>query len=142
MYFCLFYYFFKVFPSISMNFKQFSIDIFVIISTRFYRYVRYISKIQVLIYLCLLIFLSLCTTNQVKALTFEGAFDFQTKLDRRYEIGFKDLDNTVKKDFTENKPKGEHVQALEFAVERDKCAVESENMSLLRSTISKSIRLC
>ena len=53
-------------------------------------------------------------------MTFEGAFDFQIKLVGRNEIGFKDLDKTMKKDFTNNKSKEGKDQALEYVVERYK----------------------
>ena len=49
-------------------------------------------------------FTFLCTTNQAKALTFEWAFDFQTKLVGKNGIGFEKLGKTKKKDFIENKP--------------------------------------
>ena len=51
-------------------------------------------------------------TNQAKALTFEGAFDFQSKLAKRNGIRFKDLDKTVKKDFTKNKLRKTRIKFL------------------------------
>ena len=88
-----------------------------------------------------LVFIFLCTINQEKAFTFEGAFDFQTKLARRNGIGFKDLDKTVKKDFTENKLKKDKDQTLEFAVKPNKCIEASKDMSPFKSSVSKSKRL-
>ena len=44
-----------------------------------------------------LVFAFSCTTNQAKALTFEGAFDFQTNLAKRNKIGFQELDKAKKK---------------------------------------------
>ena len=82
-----------------------------------------------------------CTTNQAKALTFEGAFDFQTKLDRKKGIGFEDLDKVIKKDFTKNKPNEDKDQALESTVMGDKHTEVSEDISLSRESISKSVRL-
>ena len=67
-----------------------------------------------------LVFTFLCTTNLAKALTFEGAFDFQTKLAWKKGIGFEDLDKTKKKGFIENKSKEDKEHALEFAVVGDK----------------------
>ena len=46
-----------------------------------------------------------------------------------------------KKDFTENKPKKDKNQALEFAAEEDKCTKVSEDMSLSRFSISILRRL-
>ena len=45
----------------------------------------------------------------------------------------------MKKDFTENKPKGDKYQDLESMIKRDKCTEVSKDMSLSRSTILKSI---
>ena len=44
-----------------------------------------------------LVFTFLCDTNQAKALTFEGAFDFHRKLAGRNKIGFEKLDKAKKK---------------------------------------------
>ncbi|RVW46815.1 Transcription initiation factor TFIID subunit 1 [Vitis vinifera] len=44
-----------------------------------------------------LVFTFLCDTNQAKALTFEGAFDFHSKLAGRNKIGFEKLDKAKKK---------------------------------------------
>ena len=90
----------------------------------------------------LLVLIFLCTTNHVKALTFDGAFDFQPKLVGRNGIGLEGLDKTMKKDFTENEPVEDKDQTLELVVEKDKCTELSEDMSLLRSSISKSVRVC
>ena len=48
-----------------------------------------------------LVFTFLSTTNQAKALTFGGAFDFQIKLTGRKGIRLEDLDKAVKKYLTE-----------------------------------------
>ena len=90
----------------------------------------------------LVVFTFLCVTNQAKALTFERAFDFQTKLTGRKVTGFKDLDKTVKKYLIENKPEEDKDQALESTLKRDKCTEVSVDTSLLRSTIFESMRLC
>ena len=42
-------------------------------------------------------FTFLCTTNLAKALTFEGAFDFQTNLVKRNGSGLEKLDKVKKK---------------------------------------------
>lgn len=44
-----------------------------------------------------LMFTFLCSTNQEKALTFDGAFDFHKNLARKNEIGFNKLDKAKKK---------------------------------------------
>ena len=89
-----------------------------------------------------MVFTFLCTTNHVKVLTFEGTFNFQTKLAWRNQIGLEGLDKTVKKDFTKNESVEDRDQTLESMVEEDKCIELSEDMSLLRSSISKSVKLC
>ena len=88
-----------------------------------------------------LVFTFLCTTNCAKALTFEEAFDFQTKLVGRNKIGLEGLDKTMKKYFTENEQMEDEDQALESVVEEDKCIELSEDISLSRSSISKLVRL-
>lgn len=45
----------------------------------------------------LLMFTFSCSTNQEKALTFDGAFDFHKNLARKNEIGFNKLDKAKKK---------------------------------------------
>ena len=60
----------------------------------------------------------LCTTNHTKALTFDRAFDFQTKLVERNRIGLEGLDKIMKKDFTENNPAEDKDQTLESMVEK------------------------
>ena len=67
-----------------------------------------------------LVFTFLYITNQATPLTFERAFDFQINLVGMSGIGFKDLDNIVKKDFIENEPEEKKDQALESTIERDK----------------------
>ena len=47
----------------------------------------------------------------------------------------------MKKDFSKNEPMKNKDQTLEFVVEKDKCTQLSEDMSLSRSSISKSVRL-
>ena len=88
-----------------------------------------------------LVFAFLCTTKQAKVLTFKGSFDFHIKLAKRNKIGFKGLDKTVKKDFTENKLKKDKDQTLEFAVKPNKCIEASKDMSPFKSSVSKSMRL-
>ena len=58
MYSYLFYHFFEVFPSIFMNFEQFSVHWYFCQNINWYNF-QYICKIQVSIYLYLLIFSSL-----------------------------------------------------------------------------------
>lgn len=45
----------------------------------------------------LLMFTFSCSTNQEKALSFDGAFDFHKNLARKNEIGFNKLDKAKKK---------------------------------------------
>lgn len=45
----------------------------------------------------LLMFTFSCSTNQEKASTFDGAFDFHKNLARKNEIGFNKLDKAKKK---------------------------------------------
>ena len=87
----------------------------------------------------LLVFTFLCATNQAKALTFEGAFDFHRNLAERNKIGFEKLDKAKKKDFTVNKPEKDKDQTFESKI-GDKCTKLREDMSLSRSSISISVR--
>ena len=59
-------------------------------------------------------FTFLCTTSQVKALTFEGAFDFYKNLAKRNRKGLEKLDKAKKKKITENKPKEDKDQTLKY----------------------------
>ena len=45
------------------------------------------------------VFAFLCTTNQAKALTFKGAFDFHKKLVGRNGNGFDKMDKAKKKTY-------------------------------------------
>ena len=47
----------------------------------------------------------------------------------------------MKKDFSKNEPMKNKDQTLESMIEKDKCTKLSEDMSLSRSSISKSMRL-
>ena len=88
-----------------------------------------------------MVFTFSCTTNPAKALTFEGAFDFQTKLVGKNGIGFKDLVKTIKKDFTEKELEEDKDHALEYVVVGDKHIEVSDDMSLSREPILVSVRL-
>ena len=70
-----------------------------------------------------------CTTNQARALTFEGAFELHKNLSRRNKIGFEKFDKAKKKDLTENKLDEDKDQAIEFATEGEKC-IELRDMIL------------
>ena len=61
-----------------------------------------------------------CTTNQARALTFEGAFELHKNLVGRNKIGFETFDKAKKKDFIENKPDDDKDHALESAKEGEK----------------------
>ena len=50
-----------------------------------------------------LVFTFSCTTNQARALTFEGAFELHKNLAGTNKIGFETFNKAKKKDFTENK---------------------------------------
>ena len=56
-------------------------------------------------------------------------------------IGFDKLDKAKKNDFTKNKPKEDKDNALVTMTDGDKCMKVSEDMSLLRFSISRSMRL-
>ena len=56
-----------------------------------------------------------CTTNQARALTFEGTFELHKNLVERNKIGFETFDKAKKKNLTENKPDDDKDQALESA---------------------------
>ena len=71
-----------------------------------------------------------CTTNQVRALTFEGAFELHKNLAGRNKIGFETFDKAKKKDFTENKHDDEKDQTLESAKESEKSIELREDMIL------------
>ena len=88
-----------------------------------------------------MVFTFSCTTNPIKALTFEGVFDFQTKLVGKNGIGFKDLVKTIKKDFTEKELEEDKDHALEYVVVGDKHIEVSDDMSLSREPILVSVRL-
>ena len=70
-----------------------------------------------------------CTTNQARALTFEGAFELHKNLARRNKIGFEKFDKAKKKDLTENKLDEYKDQAIESATEGEKC-IELRDMIL------------
>ena len=74
-----------------------------------------------------------CTTNQARALTFEGAFELHKNLARRNKIGFEKFDKAKKKDLTENKLDEDKDQAIESAIEGEKCIELREDMILWRS---------
>ena len=71
-----------------------------------------------------------CTTNQARALTFEGAFELHKNLARRNKIGFEKFDKAKKKDLTENKLDEDKDQAIESATEGEKCIELREDMIL------------
>ena len=71
-----------------------------------------------------------CTTNQARALTFEVAFEFHKNLARRNKIGFEKFDKAKKKDLTENKLDEDKDQAIESAIEGEKCIELREDMIL------------
>ena len=77
-----------------------------------------------------LVFTILCATNQARALTFEGTFDFHKNLTRRNKTGFEKLDTANKKDLTINKPEEDKDLAFESTAEGDKCTKLREDMSL------------
>ena len=74
-------------------------------------------------------------------MTFEGVFDFQTKLVRQNGIGFKDVVKTIKKDFTEKELEEDKDHALDYVVVGDKHIEVSDDMSLSREPILVSVRL-
>ena len=88
-----------------------------------------------------LVFTFLSTTNQAKALTFGGDFDFQIELTRRKGIRLEDLNNAMKKDLTENELVGDKHLPLESMMEEDNRTKLSENMSLSSRSISLLVRL-
>ena len=59
----------------------------------------------------------------------------------RKGIRLEGLDKAMKKDLTKNELVENKHQPLESEVEEDNCSALSENMSLSRSSISKSLRL-
>ena len=71
-----------------------------------------------------------CTTNQARALSFEGAFDFHINLARRNKIGFEKFDKDKKKDLTVNKLDEDKDQVLESVIEGEKYTELREDMSL------------
>ena len=58
-----------------------------------------------------------CTTNQARALTFEGAFELHKNLAGRNKIGFETFDKAKKIFFTENKLENDKDHTLESAKE-------------------------
>ena len=71
-----------------------------------------------------------CTTNQVGALTFEGAFELHKNLAKRNKIGFENFDKAKKKNFIKNKLDDDKDQTLEFAKEGEKNTELGEDMIL------------
>ena len=71
-----------------------------------------------------------CTTNQARALTFEGAFELHKNLAGRNKIGFETFGKTKKKNFTENKSDDDKDQALEYVKEEEKNTELKEDMIL------------
>ena len=71
-----------------------------------------------------------CTTNQTRALTFEGAFELHKNLAGRNKIGFETFDKAKKKNFTKNKSIDDKDQALESAKEWEKSTELREDMIL------------
>ena len=71
-----------------------------------------------------------CTTNQARALTFEGAFELHKNLAGRNKIGFETFDKTKKKNFTENKSDDDKDQALESTKEGKKSTELREDINL------------
>ena len=71
-----------------------------------------------------------CTTNQARALTFEGAFELHKNLVGRNKIGFETFNKVKKKDFTENKPGEDKDHALESNEEGEKSTELRENINL------------
>ena len=96
-----------------------------------------------------MVFTFLSVANQAKDLTLNRACDFQTK--SRGNDGVKSigndgvksiwLDMIEKNDFTMNKPQENRDQALELGPDQDKCKYKREDMSLSRSSMSRSKRL-
>ena len=56
-----------------------------------------------------------CTTNQARALTFEGAFELHKNLAERNKTGLETFDKAKKKDFTKNKSDDDKDHALKSA---------------------------
>lgn len=74
-------------------------------------------------------------------MTLDETLDFRRNLaivKRTMSIG---LGNAKKRDFIENKLEEDNDQALAFGMDGVKCTQMREDMSLLRSSISKSLRL-
>ena len=71
-----------------------------------------------------------CTTNQARALTFEGAFELYKNLTERNKIGFDTLNKAKKKDFTKNKSDEDKDHALESAKEGEKNTELREDINL------------
>ena len=88
-----------------------------------------------------LVFNFLYTTNQAKALTFEGAFDLHDKLAERNRIGFEKLDKAKKKYVSMNKSENDKDQAFKSTAKEEKCTELRKDTSLSRSPISISVRL-
>ena len=88
-----------------------------------------------------MVFTFLSVTNQAKHLTLNRACDFQTKSIGNDGVKSIWLDMIEKNDFTMNKPQENRDQALELGPDRDKCKYKREDMSLSRSSMSRSKRL-
>ena len=82
-----------------------------------------------------------CTTNQARALTFEGAFDLHKNLVIMNKTWFEKSDKGKKKNLTVNKPNEDKDQALESTTKGEKCTELREDMSLWKSSIFVSVRL-
>ena len=75
-------------------------------------------------------FTFLCTNNQARALTFEGAFDLHKNLARMNKTWFEKFDKAKKKDLTVKKSNEDKDQALESTTKGEKCTELREDMSL------------
>ena len=77
-----------------------------------------------------LVFTFPCTTNQARALTFEGTFELHKNLVERNKIGFETFDKAKKKNFTENKSDDDKDHALKSAKEGEKNTELREDINL------------
>ena len=83
-------------------------------------------------------FTFLCATNQAKALTFNGAYDFHKILARKNRIGFDKWDKAKKTFFIENIRERIKTKLLNLRQMETRARV-SENMNPSRFSISRSV---
>lgn len=86
-------------------------------------------------------FIFLCVTIQAKVFTLDDTLDFHRNSAIEKGTTSIGLDQDRKNEFTKNKLEKDNNQVIVFGMDGDKCTLIRENISLSRSSVSKSLRL-